>query len=332
MNILKPGLSTSIQDIGRYGFQKYGIITSGAMDQFAHRIANILVGNNENEPTLEITLLGPTIEFLQDSLISICGGDLSPEIGGEQIQCWRPIFVRKGSILKFGSYRHGCRAYLAVAGGLDVPIVMKSKSTYFRAKIGGLYGRALKKGDRLSFCSLSAQSTKIMALFQQKNSTKPFIEGNWFISERIIPKYSEKPTVRVLKGRQYHLFNHQSQISLFLKPFVITPQSDRMGYRLKGPSLALAQPVELISEAVCFGTIQVPADGNPIVLLADRQTIGGYPKIAQVASIDLPLLAQAKLGDSLQFTEITYSDAQRLFIQRERQIQQLKLGIKLKYQ
>lgn len=331
ITVIKPGLSTSIQDIGRYGFQKYGIITSGAMDQLAHRIANLLVGNNENEPTLEITLLGPTIEFEQDSLIAICGGDLTPELNDKPIRNWRPVLVRKGSILKFGAYSKGCRAYLAVAGGIDVPIVMKSKSTYFRAKIGGFYGRALKKGDRLSGCSISQQSANILSSLKSDSITRKYNEGKWIINQDLIPNYSENPTIRVMKGRQFELFRQESQAKLFSKPFDITPQSDRMGYRLKGPMLALRNPMEMISESVCFGTIQVPADGNPIILLADRQTTGGYPKIAQVAAVDLPLLAQAKPGDTLRFTEITHSEAQLLFIQREKEIQQLKLGIKLKY-
>ena len=149
ISIMKPGLLTSIQDLGRYTYQKYGVIASGVMDQLAHRIANLLVGNEENQPTMEITLLGPVLKFEKDSLISICGGDLSPSINGEPIRLWRTIFIKKGSLLKFGPCQMGCRAYLAVAGGFAVPEVMGSKSTYLRAGIGGYKGRALKTGDVL---------------------------------------------------------------------------------------------------------------------------------------------------------------------------------------
>ncbi|WP_147533580.1 biotin-dependent carboxyltransferase family protein [Bacillus marasmi] len=331
LTILKPGLFTSIQDLGRYGFQKYGVIASGAMDQVAHRIANILVGNPENASTLEITLIGPKIKFNHDCLISICGGEAAPIIDGKRVKLWRPVFVKEGSVLEFGAIKLGCRAYIAIAGSFCIPVVLNSKSTYFRAKLGGYKGRSLQAGDRIPIDSPSELSQRIIERLTYRKSKNTFHEANWLINSALIPAYREHPTLRVMKGRQFHLFDKISQSRIFNSSFLITPQSDRMGYRLNGTSLMLKKPQEMISEAVSFGTIQVPADGNPIILLADRQTTGGYPKIAQIAAVDLPLVAQAKPGSTIRFIEIYQAQAQLLYLQRERQIAELKQGINLKY-
>ncbi|WP_174732436.1 biotin-dependent carboxyltransferase family protein [Mesobacillus harenae] len=328
IKILKPGLLSSIQDLGRYGYQKYGVIASGVMDPLAHRLANLLVGNNELEPTMEISLLGPTIQFEEDMLISIAGADLSPTINGEAVSPWRPIFVKKGAELKFGYAKYGCRAYLAAAGGFAVPSVMESKSTYLRAEIGGYNGRALKEGDILKVTPPSVLSQKI---FESLKGNQLFTEMDWTVAADLLPDLADQSRIRVIPGRQFSLFNKDSQIAIFNDPFEVTAQSDRMGYRLKGKEMALEKQEDMISEAVSFGSIQVPPDGNPIVLLADRQTTGGYPKIGQIATVDLPLIAQAKPGDSISFTEVTHEEAQRLYLEREEKIQQLKQGIKLKF-
>jgi len=331
ITIIKPGLLSSIQDLGRYGYQKYGVITSGAMDPFAHRLANLLVGNKENKPTIEITLLGPVIQFEQDSLISICGGDFSPTINGKLLRAWRTVLVKKGSQLKFGKARTGCRAYLSVAGGFSIPTIMESQSTYLRAKIGGFHGRSLQKGDQIMFDSPSRLSLKMIHQLSKNLTDQPFDEMNWTITSDLIPNLKINPTIRVMKGLQYKLFTNKSQEAFFTKPFTVTTQSDRMGYRLQGPHLELEQANEMISEAVSFGTIQVPAEGNPIVLLADRQTTGGYPKIGQVATVDLSSIAQAKPGDRIHFSKITHEEAQLLFLELETKINQLKHGIYNKF-
>jgi antagonist of KipI len=331
IKITKPGLLTSIQDLGRYGYQKYGVIVSGVMDPQAHRIANLLVGNEENTPTMEITLVGPTIAFEENALISICGGDLSPSIDGEPVRLWRAIFVKKGSELKFGRCKSGCRAYLAVAGGYSIPSVMESKSTYLRANIGGFNGNALRAGDQLSFEPMGELSNKITEKLKISQSHRRFVEADWSVTHDLIRVYRDETLIRVIKGRQFHLFTSESKEKLFSEPFEVMPQSDRMGYRIKGPGLAMEQAEEMISEAVSFGTIQVPSGGNPIILLADRQTTGGYPKIGQIATVDLPYLAQAKPGDLLRFTEVSHEQAQRLFLKRERKIQEFKKGIHLKF-
>ncbi|MEH6988659.1 biotin-dependent carboxyltransferase family protein [Cytobacillus firmus] len=330
IKVLKPGLLSSIQDLGRTGYQKFGVIASGAMDPFSHRMANLLSGNEENDPALEITMMGPTLTFEEDTLISICGGDLSPSINGQPIRTWRSVFVKKGSELKFGGCQKGCRAYLAVSGGFNVPEVMNSKSTYLRAGIGGFKGRALKAGDMVETGKPSLQSLKMKDYLSKQLLDKVFVENDWGIASKLIPETVGNPEIRITRGRQFDLFTHESRLQLFNHAFEVTAQSDRMGYRLKGPALALSEHAEQISEAVNFGSIQVPPDGNPIVLLADRQTTGGYPKIGQVAAVDLPLLAQAKPGDALRFVEISNKEAQQLLIKRELKLKELKQGISLK--
>ncbi|WP_409289839.1 biotin-dependent carboxyltransferase family protein [Peribacillus sp. SCS-37] len=331
ITILKPGLLTSVQDMGRYGYQKYGVIASGVMDQMAHRIANIMVGNRDNEPTLEITLLGPVIRFEKDCLISICGGDLSPTINSIPVRSWRTLFVKGGSELRFGRAVSGTRAYLAAAGGIAAEEVMDSKSTYLRAGIGGYQGRALKPGDVIPFAPRGHLSTAMMEELEGQTRDQPFAEMDWSVTSNLIPLHRKDLPIRVIKGKQYDLFDKESKRKIFSEQFEVFPQSDRMGYRLKGPLLRLETPEELISEAVSFGSIQVPADGNPIVLLADRQTTGGYPKIGQIASVDLPLIAQAKPGDYITFNEVTHEKAQLLFLEREENLKQLKNGILLKF-
>lgn len=320
LKIIKGGLQTTVQDLGRSGFQKYGVIASGAMDPFAHRIANLLVGNAEQEATLEIALVGPAIEFQEQTFIAICGADLSPEIDGNPVKLWRTLSVNKGSVLKFGAPRSGCRTYLAIAGGISLTSVMNSKSTYLRAGIGGFKGRALAAGDELQIGKLRDETADALA-------KAAYQEVEWQVPAY---RYSTVPVVRLMRGRQFHLFDDMSQKQLFTEAFSISTDSDRMGYRLEGPRLSLSEPKELISEAVAFGSIQVPADGNPIILLADRQTTGGYPKIGQIASVDLPLATQLKPGDRIRFKEITLEEAQNLFLEQEQQIRQLKLGIQLK--
>lgn len=320
LKILKSGMQTTVQDLGRFGYQKYGVIASGAMDPYALRAANLLAGNEENAAALEITLTGPSIQFSESTFISICGGDLSPAIDGKVIGMWRTIEVKKGETLTFGAPRSGCRTYLAISGGIDVPDIMASKSTYLRAELGGYQGRSLKSGDELETGSLLPD--RLAALSAAASG-----ELDWRIPA---PRYSAAPVIRMMRGRQFDLFNEESKKRIFSEFFSVSSHSDRMGYRLEGNLLSLEEPSELISEAVAFGSIQVPADGNPIILLADRQTTGGYPKIGQVASVDLSLISQLKPGDRLCFEEISLETAQTLYLEQEQQIKQLKIGIGLK--
>ena len=322
LKILKSGLQTTVQDLGRTGFQKYGVIASGVMDPFAHRLANLLVGNREQAATLEITLVGPAIEFTEDTVIALCGGDLSPKVDGKAVGMWRMFVVGKGSTLTFGEPHMGTRCYLAVAGGIDVPEVMGSRSTYLRAGIGGFQGRALEKGDEVPTGQINKQQQKIM----QQNTGNEF---DWLLPPA---RYFEEPVIRMMPGRQFDLFDKDSKERIFNELFTVSANSDRMGYRLEGSGLFLENPAELISEAVTFRSVQVPADGNLIVLLADRQTTGGYPKIGQVASVDLPLISQLKQGQQLRFKKISLEDAQQRLIEQEQFIRQMKAAIRLKWE
>lgn len=315
LTIHKSGMQTTVQDLGRTGFQKYGVVASGAMDPYALRIANLLVGNEEHSAALEITLMGPSIHFNEDHVISICGGDLTPQLDGKTVGNWRAVSAVKGQTLTFGKPRSGSRCYLAIAGGIDVPAVMGSRSTYMRAGLGGYQGRALESGDQLVIGETNAD---------QKSAAHG---KSWFVPP---PSYSSAPVIRVIKGRQFEAFSEASRKHFLSETFTVNPQSDRMGYRLDGSRLALAAAQEMISEAVAFGSIQVPADGNPIILMADRQTTGGYPKIAEVITVDLPLISQLKPGDHLRFNEVSIEEAQRLLKLQEKKINCLKRAIALK--
>jgi antagonist of KipI len=322
LHILNPGLLTTIQDLGRFGYQQQGVIVSGAMDTFALRAANVLVGNNQGEAALEITLMGPSIRFEADALIAICGGNLSPNIGGKPVPSWRPVLIREGEILGFGPYIQGARAYIAVAGGLDVPIVMQSRSTFIRAGLGGYEGRALKAGDTVGFRAVPDSAVKYIRSGRVTLESKPFTAAPWFIGPTSRPAYTKDPVIRFIPGREFSQFTEESRTAFVSRKFGVTPQSDRMGFRLEGPVLQLESPLDPISEAVTFGTVQVPSQGNPIILMADCQTIGGYPKIAQVISVDLPVLAQMKPGDSVQFAEISLEKAEALYIEAELSLEQ----------
>ncbi|MTT31867.1 5-oxoprolinase/urea amidolyase family protein [Terrilactibacillus sp. BCM23-1] len=326
IKIIRPGLLSTIQDLGRQGFQKHGVIVGGAMDRYASRLANMLVGNEEGEGTIEMTLVGPSIEFEQDMLISMTGGNFSPTIDDEKAPMWRPIYVKKGSVLTLNVCESGCRAYLAVAGGFNIKKVMESKSTYLLGNIGGYKGRALQKNDRLYVNEMSSIAKKIVQKVKFEADRGPFIAPKWCIPSSYIPQ--AEPVLRFVEGKQFDQFSQQSIHDFCDKPFDISQKSDRMGYRLTGPKLNLKEPMELLSEAVSHGTVQVPPNGDPIVLLADRQTTGGYPKIAQVISVDLPIIAQLKPGEQVYFRKIDFSEAEALLLEQEKEIDQLKYSIK----
>lgn len=315
LTIRKGGMQTTVQDLGRPGFQKYGVVAAGAMDPYALRMANLLVGNEENAAALEVALLGPEIHFEEDALIAICGADLSPQIDGKAMGLWRSVGVHKGQTLTFGNPRRGIRAYVAVAGGINVPKVMDSRSTYLRAALGGFNGRALEAGDQLAVGGAAAHPN-----FDRAGPS-------WFLPS---PFYSSKPVIRVTAGRQFDSFSEETRRCFFSDSFSVSSQSDRMGYRLNGPHLELGNKQEMISEAVVFGSIQVPPDGKPIILMADRQTAGGYPKIAEAITVDLPLISQLKPGDRLRFTEVSVEEAQRLLKLQEHAINCLKKAMRLK--
>lgn len=307
--VLKAGLLTTIQDLGRYGHQRSGIIVSGAMDTLSIKLANLLVGNEMNEAVVEVTLIGPAFLFEVDSIIAICGANLSANLNKEPISLNKPIFVKKGDYLEFGSPIKGSRSYIAFRGGIQIEKVLGSRSTCLPAGFGGLDGRALRKGDILPISNSPYKTSKIL---------------NWKLSCYFDKLLFNTAAIRFIRGRQYHLFDDHSLYQFQTESFTLTKDSNRMGYRMEGPSLRLKSQQELLTEGVAFGTIQVPASGQPIILMADRQTTGGYPKIGQVITVDLPRLAQLKPGDNINFVEISILKAQQLAINRENELRALR--------
>ncbi|GAM14105.1 biotin-dependent carboxyltransferase family protein [Mesobacillus selenatarsenatis] len=291
--VLKPGLQTTIQDLGRTGYQQYGISPSGAMDPYSLQMANLLVGNPLHEAGLEATMLGPSLEAMTDVSVAICGGNLQPMVNKKKVSMWKSFVFKKGDILSFGKVESGTRAYIGFAGGIDVPLVLGSKSTFINGAMGGFNGRALEAGDIVH--------------------GRPFVRKNRFLHKEFIPEYNAQLVIRVILGPHLEKF-HPDAIKRFLSnEYTISPQSNRMGFRLEGPELGHIGGADIISDAIPAGGIQVPSNGQPIILMAERQTTGGYARIATVISVDLPLLAQAMPGTKIGFAEITIKEAQELY-------------------
>jgi antagonist of KipI len=314
VRVNKPGLLTTVQDLGRFGHQKSGIIVSGAMDTLSIRLANLLVGNKGSDAALEVSLFGPTLTFEVDSVISICGANLSPTLNGVSISLNKPISTRRGDILEFGQPLLGGRCYIAFKGGIGVEPVLASRCTCLPAGFGGFKGRALQKGD-------------FLPITQAKTKNKL----NWKLSSYFDSLLFSREPIRILKGIHYDLFDPKSKHVLTSETFTMTKDANRMGFRLEGQPLHLMNQQELLTEGVTFGTVQVPANGHPIILMADRQTTGGYPKIAQIASVDLPRVAQLQMGESISFVMISVDEAQKLLMERENALQALQKVISAKW-
>jgi antagonist of KipI len=314
ITVVKPGLLSSFQDLGRQGHQHLGVPVGGAMDARAHRLANMLVGNTHDHATLEVTLAGPTLQFEAAACIAITGALLQPMINDRPVPNNRPLVVRAGDTLSLGQRQQGLRAYIAWHGGIELDGVLGSCSTYLRGKLGGYKGRALQKGDVLV-------PNKNLNDYNLDDLAKALWDQKIYLPATLAMQ--QRSTVRAMRGAHTALFTDASVTAFFAQPYRITAQSERMGYRLDGPTLTLKDPTQLLSEATGFGTVQVPPDGQPIVLMADRQTTGGYAKIAHVATTDLPFLAQSMPGDELRFTEISVEQAHDLDNQREDAFAQL---------
>lgn len=314
ITVIRPGLASTFQDTGRHGHQHLGVPVGGAMDQRAHQIANLVAGNTGDPATLEITLVGPTLRFDAPACIALSGADLSASINGRPAPRGRPIVVREGDVLSFGERRNGVRVYLACHGGFDLPEILGSQSTYLRGALGGFEGRALRKGDVLPLRA-GLQPAALDALADDLDALSIYLPSTLANNPRA--------RLRVVRGPHTELFTDEALRALFGSVYRITNESDRMGYRLQGPTLPVRENRQLLSEGATFGTIQVPADGLPIVLMADRQSIGGYPKIAHVATVDLPQLAQCMPGDEIRFEEIGLAQAQQLDNLREQALGRL---------
>lgn len=318
IDVIKPGALSLFQDNGRYGFQKLGVPVCGPMDVNAHRLANILVGNDESMATLEITLLGPTLRFTQTACVAIVGADLGAQLNTEPMAVNRPYIVLPDDIMRFNHPERGTRAYLAVHGGYDLHPVLNSCSTYLKGHLGGIQGRALAAGDCID---LNAKLDPGRAAH--------YADELWGIKIYLSAQLGlrKKNVLRVIKGPHWTQFTDASIDDFLTADFKISLQSDRMGYRLSGPKLAVRQARQILSEATAFGAIQVPQGGDPIVIMADRQTMGGYPKIAYVVSVDLPSLAQCGPAEQISFKLIGIEQAQQLDLDRERAFQDLAAAL-----
>lgn len=294
IKILNPGMMTTVQDLGRSGYQQFGVSISGAMDQVAARMANILVGNKENEGLLEATIMGPKIEFLDTCVIAVTGGDLQPAINNNPIDMNKSIKVNQGDILSFRGIKKGCRSYIGFSGGVDVPVVMGSKSTFLKAKIGGFEGRVLKVNDILPIGEIRTSITELEGI----QAPNDFYDYGGEVIE-----------LRTVLGPQDDAFIEEGIKTLFSGEYSVTNNSDRMGYTLEGPEIIHKDGADIISDGISMGAIQVPSKGTPIIMMADRQTTGGYTKIGNVITADLPKVAQAKPGDKIRFKESTIKEA-----------------------
>lgn len=306
--VLEPGILTTIQDLGRYGFSQFGVPPSGALDTFSLGVSNLLVGNEEEEACLEITLMGLRIRALKEVVIAITGGDLSPTLNGESLEMWRTHLLVQDDVIAFKKVGAGCRAYLSAGGGFVVPKMMGSSSTYLSGKFGGLEGRPLRKGDIL-YISNSSSLDKLGLRFPR----------DW------IPSPEKEVLLRIIPGPQDHHFTEKGFQTLTSSSYEVTPQCDRMGVRLEGPRIERRSDVEesIISEGLISGGIQVPGDGKPIIILKELVT-GGYTKIATIISTDLHRVAQLKPGDRVKFKPISIEEAHHLLKEQEERLKEFK--------
>jgi antagonist of KipI len=311
LRVVRPGLLSTVQDRGRHGMQHLGIVPCGAMDPVAAELANALVGNGPEAATLEITIVGPELEFGARTLVALCGAEFEALADGAPFPLDRPVLLEPGVRLAIRSARRGARAYLAVAGGIAVGEAIGSRSTYLPAGFGGLQGRALRAGDVLPLAAdvaeRSAQRVARLASVRREG----LATVRWSAPSLTLPE-REPVLIHALEGLHFARFEPAAQRALFDADWRLAPDSNRMGYRLAGPTLARRENDELLSGPTCLGTVQVPSGGAPIVLMADHQTTGGYPHIAEVASADVPRLAQLAPGATLRFARCTLEEARAL--------------------
>jgi antagonist of KipI len=297
VEVLRAGMLTTLQDRGRIGFASLGVGTAGAMDDVALRLANALVGNAPAEPALEITLIGPRLRFDEAATIALTGA------AHPGVPMWRAVAVEAGQVLDVGAARRGARAYLAIAGGFVSAHVLGSASVDVNAGLG----RPLRDGDRLP----PGEPSSAIA-----HATWSLDPAPWFDPDTATP-------IRLTRGTHFDALDASSREALFGSEFRVAPDSNRVGFRLDGPRLALAAPLELVSEALAAGTLQLPPGGQPIALMAEHPTVGGYPRIGHIAAVDVPRFAQRRPGDAVRFAEIDLDEAQTRYLERERALARL---------
>lgn len=318
---IRAGFLTSVQDLGRTGLREFGVSLGGALDAHALRVANLLAGNDESAAGLEITFGGLRLRFAHDRIVAWCGGDFDARIGSIPVSAGHPAFVRAGEEFSIESPALGCRAWLAISGGIDVPIVLGSRSGDLRAGFGGLKGRPVRDGEEFPVGENPTRAKILIDKLGEEKIARWKPPHDWSNTAR------RAPILRFIRGADWDRFIASSLECLTSDSFLVSPDSDRMGIRLDGPRLERREDVDLLSEAVAPGAVQVPPSAKPILLLNDCQTIGGYPKIAHVITVDLPIAVQLSPGDRVRFTEVSIRDAHTLLFERERNLEQFRHGL-----
>lgn len=312
LTIIKPGILDTLQDLGRTGYSRLGINPGGVMDRYAAQVANMLVGNETREAVMEIHFPGAQILFEQNTLISITGGDFNAMINDEPVPLWHAIVVRKNAVLHFPKQHYGGRCYLAVHGGFCVSKWLNSYSTHLKAGAGGFHGRRLEKGDELPFKESSIYFAGLLKPGKELEILK------WQVDTGAT--YQHPNEIYIIKGNEWDQLTEPSKLHMLEDNFTIHPFSDRMGYQLKGADLNREENTELVSSGVSFGTIQLLPNGQLIVLMADHQTTGGYPRIGHVISAHLPKLAQLRPSDCIHFKMTDISVAENLLIAQQQEL------------
>jgi antagonist of KipI len=324
VGVVSAGFLTSVQDLGRTDYRQSGVSLGGALDPRALRVANVLVGNEENAAGLEATFGTVRLRFDDDRLVAWCGGAFSVRIGDADLPAGHAGLITEDDELTITAPNAGGRAWLAISGGIDVPLVLGSRSTDLRGNFGGHEGRALRDGDVISLFKKRRFTNRRLKNDGGLESAAPWgAPATWAVQE------NRSPILRIVKGTDWDLFTSEAQQALVANAFSVSPDSDRMGARLEGPELKRTESSDLLSEAVAPGTLQVPPNGEPILLLGDCQTIGGYPKIAHVITVDLPMAAQLWPGNTVRFEEVSLEEAHHLLRGREEDFALFRAGVAL---
>jgi antagonist of KipI len=307
IRVLDPGPQTTVQDAGRGGHLRYGIPPSGPVDRRSFALANRLVGNPDGAAGLEFTLMGPRLRAETPCAIAITGADAPVTLNDAAAPTWTTLMLAAGDVVRIGAARAGVRGYVAVAGGIDVPLKLGSRSTYLRGRMGGMHGRPLGREDQLPLGAAPAAPRRLTVPPEER------------------PQWGGEPVLRVVLGPQADRFTDDGIAAFFGSSYEVLPQSDRMGARLSGARIAHARGHDIISDGIALGAVQVPGDGQPIVLLVDRQSTGGYTKIATVCSFDIARVGQAKPGQRLRFTAVDIAAAHRLLKESDAALARVEL-------
>jgi antagonist of KipI len=323
--VSRAGFLTTVQDLGRIGFRQFGVSSGGALDLHALRVANLLVGNQPSLAGIEITFGGLRLHFEDDRVIAWCGGEFDVRVGSTSMPAGHACLVCPDKEVKFDPPKIGCRGWLAISGGIDVPFVLGSRSTDLRASFGGFRGRTLRDGDRIPLGKISRATKILTEKLREEKIARWSPPHGWSNSAK------PEPVLRFIRGHDWNRFSPSTLQRLTSETFAVSPDSDRMGVRLDGPELHASGDVNFWSEAVAPGTIQVPPGGKPILLLGDCQTIGGYPKIAHVITVDLSVAAQLRAADQVRFREVSPGDADQFLLEREHNLEQFRRGLEVHF-